>query len=124
VKAPYSQRLVRLVLAADHRTQIGRELHRAEALHIGLFLGRRLAVLEPEPDVGGKDLAALCIDGRRHRPRDRIHAGDGSGAEQDAEDEDVEAAQASAHFAERKAKGQRQVAEENPGAAHVRAPYR
>ena len=91
---------------ARHRPQGRRARHVAVALEEVQFLLVRLPRDQREGEVAAEDDAALPRQAVGKTGGKRADAGDGHGAERDAGDEHVEAAQARAHLAQREAQGE------------------
>ena len=92
---------------ARHAAQGGGHGDGAARAQEGNFLGLRLALEQHEGDVAAEQRAPLAREAVAEARRHRADAGDRHHAERDAGDEDVEAAQAPAQFAQRVAQRQR-----------------
>jgi hypothetical protein len=100
----------------ESRTGLGGHGHGPQGRHHGYaplrveggtLLGRRLPVDQAVGEVAAQDARALPAEALGERARDRGDAGDGRDAEGDAGEEDGEARQPAAQFAEGEAQGER-----------------
>ena len=91
------------VVRARHGAQRGGGRNVAVAFQEGHFRRRGFALDQAEGQVAAENDAALARQSVGQARGQRADAGDRHGAERDAGDEDVEAAQARAHFAQREA---------------------
>ena len=91
---------------ARHGAQRGGGRERAVALQEGALVRFGLALDQVEVEIAAEDDLALAREAVGEARRQRADAGDRHHAERDAGDEDIEAAQAPAHLAQREAQGE------------------
>ena len=91
------------VVAARHGAQRCRRRHRAVVLQEGKLVGLGLALDQREGEIAAEDRLALLRQPVGQARRERADAGDRHHAERDAGDEDVEAGEPAAQFAQGKA---------------------
>ena len=97
------------VAGARHRAQRRRDRELSARAQKGDFVRLGFALDQGERDVAAEQRAALARQSLAEAGGDRADAGDRHHAERDAGDEDVEAAQAAAQFAQGKAQRQRRA---------------